>query len=195
MTALAYPRPARLPVAVKLALLSVLAALAAFAPRPARAYDGQIAGDDFKRGPYAEFSWRPALVPLRTGVMPAARTHFMIGARLARSFVIGTMGHATLYFDRDQKPGFGLDVVGQLHVSKGFYLRAGAGVISHIPIAREVLTRTPGYGGQVGLGYAFRFNGKAKTAAIGLGADYDLRILPDKRRRGVLTIGITFMFG
>lgn len=193
MTALAYPRPARLPVAAKLALLAVLAALAVFAPRPAHA--SEIAASDFKRGPYAEFSWRPALVPLRSGVMPAARTHFMIGARLARSFVIGTMGHVTFYFDRDQKPGVGLDVVGQLYVARGLFLRAGAGAITHIPIGRTITTRTPGYGGQVGVGYAFRFGEKAKGVALGLGADYDLRILPDNRRRGVLTVGLMFQFG
>ncbi len=137
--ALAYPRPVRLPIAVKLALLALLAAIAAFAPRPARADEGQIASD-FKRGPYAEFAWRPALAPLRTDVMPAARTHFMIGARLARSFVLGTMGHVTLYFDRGQKAGVGLDVIGQIYVVKGLYLRGGAGVISHVPLARDVLT-------------------------------------------------------
>lgn len=193
MTALAYPRPVRLPIAVKLVLLALLAAIAAFAPRPARADEGQIAGD-FKRGPYAEFSWRPALAPLRTDVMPAARTHFMIGARLARSFVLGTMGHVTLYFDRGQKAGVGLDVIGQIYVVKGLYLRGGAGVISHVPLARDVLTRTPGYGGQVGLGYAFGFP-KSKGVALGLGADYDLRITSDRRRRGLLTVGLTFMFG
>lgn len=193
MTALAYPRPVRLPVSVKLALLAVLAALAAFAPRPARA--SEIAADDFKRGPYAEFAWRPALAPLRSGVMPAARTHFMFGARLARNFVLGTMGHATIYFDRDQKPGFGLDLVGQLYVARGLYLRAGAGAISNVPIAREIVTRTPGYGGMVGLGYAFRLSEKTKAVGLALGADYDLRILADKRRRGLLTVGLTFMFG
>lgn len=195
MTALAYPRPVRLPVAVKLTALAVLALLAALAPRPAGASKGPLVADGFQRGGYFELSWRPALVPLRAGVMPAARTHFLLGARLARNFVLGTMGHLTIYFDDGHKPGAGLDVLGQLYVARGLHLRAGAGVISHVPIAREALARTPGYGGQVGVGYAFALGGKAKKAALGLGADYDLRILSDGRRRGVLTFGMSFMFG
>jgi hypothetical protein len=197
MTALAYPRPARLPVPFKLALVALLAALAVIAPRPARAGEAEIAGDDFKRGPYAEFAWRPAIVPLRDDVMPAARTHMFLGARLAPAVTLGTMGHMTIYFDKDQKVGAGLDAMLQLHVARGFYLRAGAGVISHVPIARQLTERSPGYGGQVGLGYAFRLarNGKGKGVALALGADYDLRILADKRRRGVLVLGVSFMFG
>jgi hypothetical protein len=194
MTALAYPRPARLPVPAKLALLAVLALLAALSPRSARASEGAVA-KEFKRGPYAEFAWRPAVVPLRHDIMPAARTHFMLGARIAPAVTLGTMGHMTLYFDRSQKVGVGLDAMFQLHASRGLYLRAGAGVISHVPVAREIATRNPGYGGQVGLGYAFHLGRKANAPAIALGADYDLRILADKRRRGVLVLGMSFMFG
>lgn len=194
MTALAYPRPARLPAAVKLALLALLAALAVVAPRSARASEREIAAD-FKRGPFAEFAWRPAIVPLRDDVMPAARTHMFLGARIAPAVTLGTMGHVTIYFEKDQKVGAGLDAMLQLNVVRGFYLRAGAGVISHVPIARQITDRTPGYGGQVGLGYAFRLGGKGKGAALALGADYDLRILADKRRRGVLVLGLSFMFG
>ncbi|HEY8377539.1 MAG TPA: hypothetical protein VIK91_13685 [Nannocystis sp.] len=197
MTALAYPHPARLPAPVKLAFLAVLAALAAFAPRPAHARDAEIAAD-FKRGPYLEFGWRPAIVPLRHDVMPAARTHMLLGARLAPTVTLGTMGHLTIYFDKDQKVGAGLDAMLQLQVVRGFYLRAGAGVISHVPLARAITERSPGYGGQVGLGYAFRLakqSHKNPAAALALGADYDLRILPDKRRRGVLVLGLSFNFG
>lgn len=194
MTALDYPRPARLPAPVKLAFLALLALLAVISPRPARASEGEVA-TDFKRGPYAEFGWRPAVVPLRHDILPAARTHMMFGARITPAVTLGTMGHMTVYFDRDQKLGAGLDAMIQLHVGRGLYLRAGVGAISHIPVAREITARTPGYGGQVGLGYAFRLGGKAKSAALAVGADYDLRILPDKRRRGVLALGLSFMFG
>lgn len=197
MTALAYPRPVRLPASVKLALLALLAALAVITPRPARASEGEVA-TDFKRGPFAEFAWRPALVPLRNDAMPAARTHMLLGARLSPAVVLGTMAHVTLYFDKDQKVGAGLDAMIQVNVTRGFYLRTGVGAISHVPIAREVTTRTPGYGGQVGLGYAFRLGkdkGKGPGAALALGADYDLRILPDKRRRGIFVLGLSFMFG
>jgi hypothetical protein len=198
MTALAYPRPVRLPATVKLALLALLAAVAVIAPRPARASEGEVA-TDFKRGPFAEFAWRPAVVPLRNDVMPAARTHMMLGARISPAVTLGTMGHLTIYFDKDQKVGAGLDAMIQVNVSRGFYLRAGAGAISHVPVAREITTRTPGYGGQVGLGYAFKLGdkdrGKGKGIALALGADYDLRILADKRRRGIFVLGLSFMFG
>lgn len=189
-------RSARLPARVKLVLLAMLGLVALVAPRSAHAREnwGYVPSDEFKRGPVAEFGWRPAVVPLKSGVLPAVRTHVMLGARLTPHVVLGTMAHATLYMDKGQKPGLGLDVMFQFHVARGLYVRAGGGAISHIPIARDVLERTPGYGGQVGLGYAFRFEGKAKGALV-LGADYDLRILPDKRRRGVLTAGLTFMFG
>ncbi|WAS97737.1 hypothetical protein [Nannocystis punicea] len=196
-TALAYPRPVRLPASVKLALLALLAALAVITPRPARASEGEVA-TDFKRGPFAEFGWRPALVPLRNDAMPAARTHFILGARLSPAVTLGTMGHVTIYFDKDQKVGVGLDAMIQVNVVRGFYLRAGAGAISHVPVAREFTARTPGYGGQVGLGYAFRLGkdrSKANGVALALGADYDLRILADKRRRGIFVLGLTFMFG
>lgn len=193
MTARAYPQSVRLPASVKLTFLALLALLAVMSPRPARASEGEIA-KDFKRGPYAEFAWRPAVVPLRDAIMPAARTHVMFGARIAPAVTLGTMGHLTLYFDKDQKVGLGLDAMIQLNVVRGFYLRAGAGAISHVPIARQHTERTPGYGGQVGLGYAFQFSGKAKTVALALGADYDLRILADKRRRGVFVLGLAFMF-
>lgn len=194
MTALAYPRPVRLPAPVKLALLALLAALAVISPRQARASEGEVA-TDFKRGPFVEFAWRPAIVPLRNDVMPAARTHMIFGARLSPAVALGTMGHLTIYFDKDQKVGAGLDAMIHVNVTRGFYLRAGAGAISHIPVAREITTRTPGYGGQVGLGYAFKLGGKGKGAALALGADYDLRILADKRRRGLLVLGLSFMFG
>lgn len=193
MTAIAYPRPARLPAAFKLALLALLAVLAVIAPRSARASEGEVA-TAFKRGPFAEFAWRPAIVPLRDDVMPAARTHMTFGARLSPAVALGTMAHLTLYFDKDQKVGAGLDAMIQINVVRGFYLRAGAGAISHVPIAREITTRTPGYGGQVGLGYAFPI-GKKPGVALALGADYDLRILADKRRRGVFVLGLSFMFG
>src|SRR5690606_30305431 len=160
MTALAYPRPARLPAPVKLTLLALLAVLAVISPRQAHAREGEVA-KNFKRGPYAEFAWRPALVPLQDDLMPAARTHVMFGARVAPTVTLGTMGHLTLYFDRDQKVGAGLDAMLHINVHRGLYLRAGAGVISHIPIARHLTERSPGYGGQVGLGYAFYFSGKA----------------------------------
>lgn len=194
MTALASPRPARLPLPVKLAFIAALGLCGLLAPRPARASEDPLAAD-FKRGPYAEFGWRPALVPQRHGVMPAARTHFAFGARLTPHLTLATMGHATVYFDRGQKPGLGIDALLQLQVTRGFYLRAGAGVISHIPIAPGRTDRTPGYGGQIGLGYAFRLGDKAKGVAMGLGADYDLRILQDRRRRGVLVLGLSLMFG
>lgn len=194
MTALAYPRPARLPVAVKLALLAVLAVLAVVAPRSARASDGYVARDDFKRGPYAEFGWRPALAPLKAGVMPAVRTHMMLGARLTPRFTMATMGHLTFYMDKGHKPGVGLDVVFQLSVVRGLYLRAGAGVISNIPISAANTTRAPGYGGMVGVGYQFRFR-RDKPGALALGADYDLRVLRDRHPRGLLVVGLSVAFG
>lgn len=196
MTALAYPRPARLPAAVKLALLAVLGVLALVAPRSAHASKPAIAhgGDDFKRGAYAEFSWRPALVPLRSGVMPAVRTHMMIGARLAPRLVLGTMGHMTIYTDQGHKPAAGIDFVMQLHVVRGLFLRAGAGVISNVPQAVDDTTRSPGYGGMVGAGYQFKLH-RDKPIGLALGADYDLRVLRDRHPRGVLVVGLSLVFG
>lgn len=195
MSALAYPRPARLPAAVKLALLAVLGVLALVAPRSARASQPGIAyADDFKRGPYAEFSWRPALVPLKSGVMPAVRTHMMLGARLTPRFVMGTMGHMTIYTDQGHKPAAGIDFVMQLHVARGLFLRAGAGVISNIPLAVESTARTPGYGGMVGVGYRFKLH-RDKPIGLALGADYDLRMVRDRHPRGLLVVGLSLVFG
>lgn len=194
MTALAYPRPARLPVAIKLALLAVLGLVALVAPRSARASDGYVARDDFRRGPYVELSWRPALVPLKTGVMPAVRTHFMMGARLTPRVTLGTMGHVTFYTDKGHKPAAGIDVVLQLNVVRGLYLRAGAGVISNVPLSADDTTRTPGYGGMVGAGYQFRL-GRDKPIGLALGADYDLRALRDRHPRGILVVGLSLVFG
>lgn len=187
MTPLAAAPSPRLPVTLKLLLLALLAAIALLAPRPARA-------EAARRGPYAEFGWRPALVTLQHGVMPAARTHFTLGVRLNPVVTVATQAHATLYFDRGHKPGAGLDLLLQFHVARGLYLRAGAGVLSNVPAARMTTERTPGYGGLVGLGYAFPV-AKGKGVALGLGADYDLRILRDGRRRGILVVGLSLVFG
>jgi hypothetical protein len=76
-------------------------------------------------------------------------------------------------------------------VWRGLYLRGGGGVVNRLPLALGSSETRPGYGGLVGIGYEWTIQ---KAAGIGLGADFDMRLISPREVRHSFIAGLHFHF-
>ena len=178
---------------LRLAPLALLAA-PLLAPSPARA--GQLARASSyetppRKGFYGELALRPGAVVVPNGLVPALRHHLSFGAGLTDRFKLGMSLQIGGYFGAIRKPVFGMDVLATGYVWRGLYLRAGFGVVNRLPLSINSSNTAPGYGGTVGLGYEWTVK---KTAGIGLGADFDGRMITRHESRQTFTVGLHFHF-
>lgn len=177
--------------------ITAAVALAAplLAPTSARAADLARASSyetPERKGFYAEIALRPGAVVMREGLVPVLRHHFTFGAGLTDRFKLGMNLHIGGYLDGIiKKPVLGMDVIATGYVWRGMYLRGGFGLINRLPVARGSVETKPGYGGTVGLGYEWTVK---KAAGIGLGADFDVRMLADRQVRRTVFVGLHFHF-
>lgn len=144
-----------------------------------------------RKGFYGEIALRPGVVVLRNGVVPALRHHLSFGAGLTDRFKIGMNLHIGGYLDTIKKPVLGMDVLATGYVWRGLYLRAGFGLINRLPVAVGSDQTRPGYGGTVGFGYEWTVK---KAAGIGLGADFDARLISAHEVRQSCFVGLHFHF-
>lgn len=175
---------------------AVLPALAAplFAPADAHANALQRASSyetPERKGFYGEIALRPGAVVLRDGLVPALRHHFAFGAGLTDRFKLGMSLQIGGYLGVTGKPVLGMDVLATGYVWRGLYLRAGFGVVNRLPLRIDSRNTAPGYGGTAGLGYEWTVK---KTAGIGLGADFDGRLIAPRELRQTFTVGLHFHF-
>jgi len=175
---------------------AVLPALAAplFAPTDAHASVLQRASSyetPERKGFYGEIALRPGAVVLRDGLVPALRHHFAFGAGLTDRFKLGMSLQLGGYLGVTSKPVLGMDVLATGYVWRGLYLRAGFGVVNRLPLRIGSSNTAPGYGGTAGLGYEWIVK---KTAGIGLGADFDGRLIAPRELRQTFTVGLHFHF-
>jgi hypothetical protein len=179
----------RLVLVCAVALAPLLAPATAHATDLARATSYETPP---RKGFYAEIALRPGAVVLRDGLVPVLRHHFTFGAGLTDRFKLGMNLHIGGYLDAlIKKPVLGMDVVATGYVWRGMYLRAGFGLINRLPIARGSSETLPGYGGLAGLGYEWTVK---KGAGIGLGADFDLRMISKQDVRHTFFLGLHFHF-
>lgn len=176
--------------------VAVLAALAAPLLTPERADAGDMRRATSyetpeRKGFYGEIALRPGAVVLREGLVPAVRHHFAFGAGLTDRFKLGMSLQLGGYFGPINKPVLGTDVLATAYVWRGLYLRCGFGVINRLPLRIDSGETRPGYGGTVGLGYEWTVK---KTAGIGLGADFDGRLIAPHQTRQTFTVGLHFHF-
>ncbi|MBL9100272.1 MAG: hypothetical protein JNL82_04895 [Myxococcales bacterium] len=178
------------------ARLAALACLAAssLAPTLARA-DDLVRATSYetppRKGFYAEMALRPGGVAVRDGLVPAMRTHLTIGGGLTDRFKLGMQLSISGYMNGVKKPAVGFDTVATAYVWRGLYLRAGAGLISAVPLHAGGADARPAYGGSAGLGYEWTLK---KGAGLGLGGDLDLRATTDRHVARGLFVGLHFAF-
>lgn len=144
-----------------------------------------------RKGFYFEAALRPGAVVLRDGLVPVLRHHLTFGAGLTDRFKLGMNLHIGAYLEAIKKPVLGMDVIATGYVWRGMYLRAGFGLINRLPVARGSEETRAGYGGAVGLGYEWTVK---KNAGIGLGADFDARLIGKDRVRQGFFVGLHFHF-
>jgi hypothetical protein len=176
--------------------VATLAALAAPLLAPSRADAAQLARASTyetpeRKGFYGEIALRPGVVVLRDGLVPALRHHFAFGAGLTDRFKLGMSLQLGGYLEANHKPVFGTDVLATGYLWRGLYLRAGFGVINRLPLVKGSAETRPGYGGTAGLGYEWTVK---KAAGIGLGADFDARLIAGRQVRHTVTVGLHFHF-
>ncbi len=178
--------------------LLALVALAPLAPLlvPATAHATQMARASSydtppRKGFYGEIALRPGLTVLRDGLVPAIRHHFTLGAGLTDRFKLGMNLHIGGYFAAIKKPVLGMDVVATAYLWRGLYLRTGFGVVNRLPVTTDSIATKPGYGGIVGLGYEWTVQ---KAAGVGLGADFDMRLISPREVRHSFFVGLHFHF-
>ncbi len=144
-----------------------------------------------RKGFYGEIALRPGIVVLRDGLVPALRHHFAFGAGLTDRFKLGMSLQLGGYLEGNRKPVLGMDVLATGYLWRGLYLRAGFGVVNRLPLAKGLAETRPGYGGTAGLGYEWTVK---KGAGIGLGADFDARLISAHQVRHAVTVGLHFHF-
>lgn len=144
-----------------------------------------------RKGFYAEMALRPGGVAVRDGLVPAMRTHLTIGGGLTDRFKLGMQLSIGGYMNGVKNPAVGFDTIATGYVWRGLYLRAGAGLVSRIPLQAAGAASRPGYGGVVGLGYEWTLK---KGAGLGLGADLDLRTTTDRHIARGFFVGLHFAF-
>jgi hypothetical protein len=125
------------------------------------------------------------------GFVPVTRLHYMIGGAITDRFTLGVdIGGTAILAERTiatkNKFGFNADVVGTGFMGRGFYIRAGLGVASHVP-ALAFDPFKAGVGGVAGIGYEFRV---LERMGLGLGLDYDLRVRTDGIPAQTVTFGL-----
>ncbi len=174
----------------------VLTCLAGFILVPATAHATDIARASTyetpaRKGFYAEIAVRPGATVLRDGLMPMVRHHLTIGAGLSDRFKLGTSFHVGAYLGAIKKPVLGVDVIATGYLWRGLYVRAGFGVVNRLPLLRGSDATAPGYGGLAGFGYEWKM---AKAAGIGLGADFDARMIHPREVRHSFFVGLHFHF-
>lgn len=144
-----------------------------------------------RKGFYGEIALRPGVVVLRDGLVPVLRHHLSFGAGLTDRFKLGMNLHIGGYLDAIKKPVLGMDVIATGYVWRGLYLRAGFGMVNRLPIAKGSDLTRAGYGGTVGFGYEWMVK---KAAGIGLGADFDARLISAHQVRRTFFVGLHFHF-
>lgn len=178
-----------------LCALSTVGSAAVLVPATAHA-SAQIAGRGAyetppRKGFYGEIGLRPGATVLRDGLVPAIRHHFTLGAGLTDRFKLGMNLHIGAYLEAIKKPVLGMDVVATGYLWRGLYMRGGFGVVNRLPLAKGSAETKPGYGGVVGIGYEWTV---AKAAGIGLGADFDARLIAKNELRRSFFLGLHFHF-
>ena len=173
-------------------------ALATLAPllTPARAHAHEARSTSYetpaRKGFYAELALRPGATVLRDGMVPALRHHFTFGAGLTDRFKLGMNLHIGGYLNSPiKKPVLGMDVIATGYVWRGMYVRVGAGMVNRLPVTVDGADSRAGYGGLVRVGY----QGKVKGAGgIGLGADFDMKMISNTQLRRTFFLGLHFHF-
>lgn len=182
-------------LACTIRLLPLVAlALPLLAPSLARADELQRASSyetPPRKGFYFELALRPGAVVLRDGLVPVLRHHLTFGAGLTDRFKLGMNLHIGGYLEAIKKPVLGMDVIATGYLWRGLYLRAGFGMINRLPVAKGSDETRAGYGGTVGLGYEWAVK---KGAGIGLGADFDARLIGKQQVRQSFFLGLHFHF-
>lgn len=176
-------------------LLACLPLASTFAPATARAADLAHATafeTPPRKGFYGELALRPGAVVLRNGMVPTLRHNFTFGAGLTDRFKLGMSLHVGGYLNSPiKKPVLGMDIVATGYLWRGMYVRFGVGMVNRLPVTLIGTDSRAGYGGLVGLGYEWAVKG---AAGIGLGADFDVKMISRTQVRRTFIFGLHFHF-
>ena len=177
----------------------LLALLFVLVPASALASGLQIAGGKPERvkrerketpprqGIYVGANIRPGAAGMAGTFIPVIRGEYEVGGGITDRFTLGVALGGTAYLGLN-KGSFDANIVANRFFGRGFFLRAMAGVASRSP---DMVTAAmkPGVGGSLGLGYEFRV---FERVAVGLGADYDVRVRIDGRMAQTWLLGLRF---
>jgi hypothetical protein len=143
-------------------------------------------------GPYFVMTTAPAATMRIDGFSAGIRYAAELGLhwRRGRTTVqVGAQGKVHQVFGRT-RPGGGLD--GVLTVSRGpVYARVGAGVMTGIPMSRDLLDAPPAIGGLAGIG----LQGGGRNVIGRIGVDYDVRVDTLGRTNQTVLLELGLMFG
>ena len=181
-----------------LLLLSSILAHADADPAPAPAPNTVSAGAAAHvlhwgyEGPYFVMTTAPAATMRIDGFSAGIRYAAELGLhwRRGRTTVqVGAQGKVHQVFGR-ARPGGGLD--GVVTVSRGpVYARLGAGVMTGIPMSRDLLDAPPTIGGLAGVG----LQGGGRHVIGRIGVDYDVRVDTFGRTNQTVLLELGLVFG
>ncbi len=180
-------------------LLLILATLTLLVPSIAQASELQMAGGKGARtrirdrevpprqGIALGVGVRPGAVAMSGAYIPSLRAQFELSGGVSDRFTLGVALGGTAYLGLDSG-SFNGDIVAYRFFGRGLWLRGALGVASHAPALASV-PPSPALGGVAGLGYEFRV---FERMALGLGADYDMRVRIDGRLAHAFFVGLRF---
>lgn len=125
-----------------------------------------------------------------TAFIPAGKLELSLGGGVGKRLTLGGTLHLGTYFSGrfgSARAFFGGDIEANIFIVRGFFIRTGLG-ISGVPQGDGRRVRM-GAGGLVGLGYEFWLN---MSAALGVVAAYDLRVVPGDGMRHTPYVGLRF---
>lgn len=182
------------PVAAGVALFALLAPTRARAGLGVTGKEGiEIEGPRDRRGFYIGPDVAFAATFFGSDLMPSMKIGLSLGGGVTKRITLGANVHVSPYLRSGGYVGFGGDIELTGFVVQGFYLRLGVGGMA-MPKGPDDNGLTGGVGGRPGLGYEFFLN---QSAALGVGLDYDIRIVPEnaqgelEARHGILA-GLRF---
>lgn len=143
-------------------------------------------------GPYFVMTTAPAATMRIDGFSPGIRYAAELGLHWRRNRMtvqVGAQGKVHQVFGRG-RPGGGLD--GVVTLSRGpVYARLGAGVMTGIPMSRDLLDAPPTIGGLAGIG----LQGGGRNVIGRIGVDYDVRVDTLGRTNQTVLLELGLMFG
>jgi hypothetical protein len=143
-------------------------------------------------GPYFVMAASPAATMRIDGFSAGIRYAAELGLHWRRgrtTVLVGAEGKVHQIFGRE-RPGGGLD--GVVTLSRGpVYARLGAGVMTGVPMSRDLLDAPPTIGGLAGIG----LQGGGRHVIGRIGVDYDVRVDTLGRTNQTVLLQLGFIFG